>query len=432
MGAGFATVADGNGVVPQERSKDRTPAKPVKTIEPPRSPTATLAGWVRYDGPLEGPIVVQAWQSKPGNRALKLDGLGDYVLTSLTDLSGPEITIQFWFKGGSMQSAVRQQNGILQDLENEWSGRTDKTSLDPPQKGWIVASWNQFFILSHDGLLSGVQSSDAATNGHWHHVTMTWKQNAKAGFASYLDGQLVTKRDSRNVPIPNYQAPVFFGGRDGLSEFSQGQLDEIAIWKRALSEAEIRTQWNEKLTGNEPGLAGSFPDAETALAGLPRHPPQVVLMDINLPGMDGVNCVRHLKRLLPQTQFMMLTVYEDTDRIFKSLAAGATGYLLKRTSPDALANAIRELHAGGSPMTPQIARRVAHFFTESPPPPAELEGLTPHQRAFLDQLAQGYRYKEIADNLGISLDAVRSYVRRIYEKLQVHSRTEAVVKYLQR
>ena len=179
-------------------------------------------------------------------------------------------------------------------------------------------------------------------------------------------------------------------------------------------------------------LAGSFSDAETALSALPRHPPQVVLMDINLPGMDGVNCVRSLKRLLPQTQFMMLTVYEDNDRIFKSLAAGANGYLLKRTSPDVLANAIRELHAGGSPMTPQIARRVTQFFLETAPPQDGTEGLTPHQRAFLDQLAQGFRYKEIADNLGISMDAVRSYVRRIYEKLHVHSRTEAVVKYLKR
>ena len=179
-------------------------------------------------------------------------------------------------------------------------------------------------------------------------------------------------------------------------------------------------------------LAGSFTDAETALATLPRHPPEVVLMDINLPGMDGVSCVRSLKRLLPQTQFMMLTVYEDNDRIFKSLAAGANGYLLKRTSPDDLANAIRELHGGGSPMTPQIARRVTQFFMETAHPQSDMEGLTQHQRAFLDQLAQGYRYKEIADNLGISIDAVRSYVRRIYEKLHVHSRTEAVVKYLKR
>lgn len=179
-------------------------------------------------------------------------------------------------------------------------------------------------------------------------------------------------------------------------------------------------------------LAGSFANAEDAIAALPRAAPQVVLMDINLPGMDGVNCVRSLKRMLPQTQFMMLTVYEDNDRIFKSLAAGANGYLLKRTSPDALAMAIREVYEGGSPMTPQIARRVTQFFMETAPPQSEVEGLTPHQRAFLDQLAQGYRYKEIAGNLGISMDAVRSYVRRIYEKLHVHSRTEAVVKYLKR
>jgi DNA-binding NarL/FixJ family response regulator len=179
-------------------------------------------------------------------------------------------------------------------------------------------------------------------------------------------------------------------------------------------------------------LAGSYADAESALAGLPSRRPQVVLMDINLPGMDGVSCVRALKRLLPETQIMMLTVYEDNDRLFNSLVAGASGYLLKRTAPDALIEAIRQVHAGGSPMTPQIARRVTQFFAETAVPRAELEGLTAHQRAFLDQLAQGYRYKEIAENLGISMDTVRSYVRRIYEKLHVHSRTEAVVKYLQR
>lgn len=181
-------------------------------------------------------------------------------------------------------------------------------------------------------------------------------------------------------------------------------------------------------------LAGTQGSAETALQELPLLKPNVVLMDINLPGLDGVECVRRLKQVLPRTQFMMLTVYEDNDRLFRSLLAGATGYLLKRAAPAEIVQAIHDLYAGGSPMTPQIARRVVQHYQETRAinPAREIEGLTEHQRAFLDQLAQGYRYKEIADNLGISMDAVRSYVRRIYEKLHVHSRTEAVVKYLGR
>ena len=198
---------------------------------------------------------------------------------------------------------------------------------------------------------------------------------------------------------------------------------------------------DEELRANVGDFLSRFPefqvvsahgDAESALAELPRRRPDVVLMDIHLPAMDGVRCVKCLKELLPQTQFMMLTVYEDNDRLFRSLQAGASGYLLKRASPAEIAQAIRDLQAGGSPMTPQIARRVVQHYQQTPRSAADsaLGALTDHQRAFLDQLAQGYRYKEIADNLGISMDAVRSYVRRIYEKLHVHSRTEAVVKYL--
>lgn len=239
-----------------EATKPASKAKPLGT-------NATLSGLVRYDGPLEGPIVVQAWQPHPANRALKLDGDGDYVITSLTNLSGSELTIQYWFKGSSMQSAVRQQNGDLSDLASEWSGKTGQTAKLPPHKGWIVATWNQFFILSHDGLLSGVYGSVEATNGHWHQVTMTWKQNTPGGFANYLDGRLVTIRDSRDVPIPDFQTPVMLGTRDGKGEYCNGLLDEVAIWKRAWTGEEIRANWNRKLTGNEPGLAGywNFDDA---------------------------------------------------------------------------------------------------------------------------------------------------------------------------
>jgi len=177
-------------------------------------------------------------------------------------------------------------------------------------------------------------------------------------------------------------------------------------------------------------LAGDYPDAETALAEIPRQPPDVVLMDINLPGINGVECVRQLKSGLPAVQFLMLTVYEDSDSLFKSLRAGASGYLLKRTASARLLEAIRDVHAGGSPMTPQLARRVVQFFSRPADGGSPVSKLTPGERGFLEQLANGYAYKEIADRMNISIDTVRSYVRTVYEKLHVHSRTEAVVKYL--
>jgi len=177
-------------------------------------------------------------------------------------------------------------------------------------------------------------------------------------------------------------------------------------------------------------LAGEYPDAETALKEIPKRPPDVVLMDINLPGVNGVECVRQLKAAVPQVQFLMLTVYEDSDSLFNSLRAGAGGYLLKRTASARLLEAIQDVHNGGSPMTPQLARRVVQFFSRVPEDNSPVLKLTAGERDFLDQLAHGYAYKEIADRMGISVDTVRSYVRTVYEKLHVHSRTEAVVKYL--
>ena len=179
-------------------------------------------------------------------------------------------------------------------------------------------------------------------------------------------------------------------------------------------------------------LTGAYEDGTAALAGIPKSKPDVVMMDIQLPGVNGVECVRELKAALPDVNFLMLTAYEDSDKLFESLKAGANGYLLKRTSSTRLLQAIRELNDGGSPMTPQIARRVVGYFSGSTGNSgSKLTQLTGGQKKFLDELAQGYSYKEIADHLGISMDGVRSYVRKIYEKLHVHSRTEAVVKYLQ-
>jgi len=177
-------------------------------------------------------------------------------------------------------------------------------------------------------------------------------------------------------------------------------------------------------------LTGDYADGETALKEIPRNPPDVVLMDINMPGIKGPECIRQLKAQLAAVQFMILTVYEDSDSLFNSLKAGASGYLLKRTASTRLLEAIHDVHNGGSPMTPQLARRVVQFFTKPAETTSPVASLTAGEKEFLNQLANGYAYKEIADRMKISIDTVRSYVRTVYEKLHVHSRTEAVVKFL--
>ena len=177
---------------------------------------------------------------------------------------------------------------------------------------------------------------------------------------------------------------------------------------------------------------GQHATAEAALENLPKERPQVVLMDINLPGMNGVECVRRLKQLLPETQVMMLTAYEDTENIFNSLAAGASGYMLKRTPRAELLEAIREVRRGGSPMTTHIARKVVQSFLKPAVAPEPTHELSEREREVLDLLSQGLMYKEIADKLAISYETVHTYIRRIYEKLQVRTRTEAVAKFLSR
>ena len=172
-----------------------------------------------------------------------------------------------------------------------------------------------------------------------------------------------------------------------------------------------------------------YPDGESALKGIPLERPDVVLMDINLPGMSGVDCVRELKSSMPTLQILMLTVYENSDLIFKALAAGASGYLLKQTPLPKLLEAIDEVHQGGSPMTSHIARKVVQSFQQLPRT-RETDGLSPREQAVLECLAEGYLYKEIAVRLQISYETVHTYIRRIYEKLHVRSRTEAVAKFL--
>jgi DNA-binding NarL/FixJ family response regulator len=175
-----------------------------------------------------------------------------------------------------------------------------------------------------------------------------------------------------------------------------------------------------------------FPTAEAALDALPSEKPDVVLMDINLPGINGVECVRRLKQLVPGTQVVMLTAYEDTENIFAALAAGANGYLLKRAPRAELLDALREVCAGGSPMTTHIARKVVQSFQKAGPSPQPTENLSAREQEVLDCLSHGFLYKEIAEKLGISYETVHTYIRRIYEKLQVRTRTEAVAKFLRR
>lgn len=174
-----------------------------------------------------------------------------------------------------------------------------------------------------------------------------------------------------------------------------------------------------------------YANAEDALREIPQSPPDVVLMDINLPGMDGIECVRKLKEMGPAIRIVMLTVYENPERIFKALAAGAIGYVLKHRPTEELLNAIRDAHSGGAPMSSDIARKVVQFF-QTTAPSNEAEELSIREREVLQLLADGLLVKEIADQLQLSFGTVRTYIRRIYEKLHVHSRSQAVARFLQR
>jgi len=206
----------------------------------------------------------------------------------------------------------------------------------------------------------------------------------------------------------------------------------IAIVEDDVPAREIIAGWIRSADGFK--LVGEYDDAETAIADLPQRKPSVVLFDINLPGMNGIECVRKLKPRLPDTQFLMVTVYEDANHIFDALAVGASGYLLKQTRRSELLDALKDVHAGGSPMSSQIARKVVQSFrrngTENT---AGTDGegaeLSPREREVLELLARGYLYKEIAEQLKISVPTVNTYIRRVYEKLHVRSRAQAVAKY---
>ncbi len=170
--------------------------------------------------------------------------------------------------------------------------------------------------------------------------------------------------------------------------------------------------------------------AEEALEKIPSKNPDVVLMDIKLPRMSGIQCVTELKRILPEVQVIMVTVYEDSDRIFKALKAGASGYLVKSCPPEQLIAAIRDVFAGGAPMSGHIARKVVQHFHLMGPAPSEADNLSPREQQVLDLLAMGFIYKEIGGKLDIGTETVRTYVKNICQKMHVRGRVEAVAKRL--
>jgi len=203
----------------------------------------------------------------------------------------------------------------------------------------------------------------------------------------------------------------------------------VAIVEDDVPAREILAGWIRRADGFK--LLGEYDTAEAAIVELPQLKPSVVLFDINLPGINGIECVRKLKPRLPDTQFVMVTVYEDVNHIFDALAVGASGYLLKQAKRQELLDALKDVYAGGSPMSSQIARKVVQSFrrNESETADGETVGLSQREREVLELLARGFLYKEIADSLQIGVATVNTYIRRVYEKLHVRSRAQAVAKY---
>ena len=188
----------------------------------------------------------------------------------------------------------------------------------------------------------------------------------------------------------------------------------------------------ERIVGRASGMrfVGSFPDGKTAMELLPQHHPEVVIMDIRLPDVSGIECTAWLKRALPATQVLIFTVYGDNEQVFRALEAGASGYLLKRSTPSEIRQAILEVHQGGAPMSGEIARKVVQSFRKEHSETAPAQRLTAREEEVLGLLAQGYISKEIADKLAVSFDTVRFHLKNVYAKLHVRSRAEAIAQYL--
>jgi len=187
----------------------------------------------------------------------------------------------------------------------------------------------------------------------------------------------------------------------------------------------------ERILNSAPGVCcvGAFSSAEEALEGMVAARPDVILMDINLPGMSGIECVARLRKELSVAHVLMLTIYEDSERIFQALQAGADGYLVKASPTKVLLQAIEDVYMGGSPMSSHIARKVVRQFRQPESPPDETKSLSPRERETLELLAAGYVYKEIADKMGIGSETVRTYIKGVCKKLHVRSRIEAVARF---
>jgi DNA-binding NarL/FixJ family response regulator len=191
---------------------------------------------------------------------------------------------------------------------------------------------------------------------------------------------------------------------------------------------EVRDGMTSLLTMDERfELLSTFADAEKAAEELPAWQPDIIIMDINLPGMNGIECIKKVKGLCPKSQFIMFTIYEDDEKVFEALAAGASGYLLKKTPFIKMAEGLLELHSGGSPMSTQIARKVIKRFQNNETK-QQIENLSPRENEILQYLAKGLLYKEIGTQLSIATDTVRQHIHHIYEKLHVQNRTEAINK----
>jgi DNA-binding NarL/FixJ family response regulator len=194
--------------------------------------------------------------------------------------------------------------------------------------------------------------------------------------------------------------------------------------------ADIRQKLQQIIEESEEFICLSFYNtAEKALEELPGLNPDIVLMDIHLPGMSGIDCIKEIKKQCPQMQFMMFTIYENSDEVYEALAAGASGYLLKQTSPEQILLALKELYEGGSPMSTHIARKVVSFFQKENTKNENSSPLSTREKQVLELLSKGFLYKEISDQLFISTGTVRQHIHKIYEKLQVQNRTEAINKF---
>ncbi len=192
---------------------------------------------------------------------------------------------------------------------------------------------------------------------------------------------------------------------------------------------EVRDGLNHFISlNNDFKVLDTFKTAEEALFEIPKLKPDIVIMDINLPGMNGIECIRQVKQKSPRTQFMMFTVYENDEKVFEALKAGASGYLLKNTGLVQLTESLKELHNGGSPMSANIARKLVSVFREKEDTTKAIEVLSARENEILQLLAKGLLYKEIADQLHISTATVRQHIHNIYEKLHVQNRTEAINK----